>query len=703
MATEDWFGGRIAPAPCVGARLVRLACAVGFGAFMIALPLRADTARKLELYLQTRLHLSTTALKKSSGIRWLLPRAELMRMAGRIRMRQWLAYQPATEAKAVLNAKPALQKLHLWGKIFSPAVRQRVKAAAALAKFRNRRAAGILLDGLLLDPSKQVRRRVMRIFHQMRPNATGTRELFWLAIETESHTAMTFSAASRGWAPFPPVRKVTKFIEDGSIDGVKITLHARNGKRYYFSEADRRRAADVLIRYPSETVEALVLAELRHDSERALPEPPLHPAPAIGLPRSVHSRSLCRWELIRIVRSWKAAQIAHLMKMVLSERAGKSQSFAWEGRPYFYNRQTDGIGLALSAIRQRPENFGIALAAGRAPGLRQWGAFSERDQQAARRYLRTWLGRHSAGATEPTGRSTPRTEALRHFFFGQIARSNRMPDVNALEMGLIRFLAWAETLPPEEAAVEMRWGCRANHIEAVGECFRDQMHAAEVGLRLIASSSSRPMQLITAHLILQGNAALRRAAIRRAAKLTGKLDAAVESALWKLATSVSRRSPRTVVPGAQSATLVLMKRAPGHLEKCLTEICRDYAISHSGLLQKIAESPYRHLHVLRFLSYMFTHLKITAQLRKWMLRAVTVKGNVAVPQWPLERFGYNGHIGGRTVLLYALCKIGKLSPANYGLELCTWIPASGDFQWMAQSRAAEGAACARILKTLTRQ
>ncbi|MGC8559450.1 MAG: hypothetical protein ACP5O1_02100 [Phycisphaerae bacterium] len=677
----------------------------GLTAAVTLLPLsnlHADTAQKLETYLHSRLRFETSSVNPPNGVNMGIIRSKLMAAAGSIRMTQWLGYQRQAVQTELMNAKDELERSRIWGYSFSPSVRQRMLAVRAIGNLHRPKLTDPLLDTLLLDPSERVRLSVMKLLRIIPPDKTGIEELYWLAIDTGSLTSMEFCPASRSWAPYPPGPQMTSFLNSISPHYTVPHGYPRYGHRYYFHLIDRQTAANLLMHHLSPLLH-LMSAQIQYDDRRPLTKPPIYPF--VDERSAAPTRAACRREFVHLLRSCPPGSAELVVRIALSGKVGSYRRFNWEGQRYFYNNRTDAIALALAVLRRPTASFGLVFAGSRLGEVRQWAAISPRDQQKARNYLFRWAGVHHLTAYSPHTSNHESIIPPKRNYWGRIAPRSPMLDTDALKLGLIRFLLWADSLPLKHKAHEIQWGCGGNHIEAVSECFRHQPRAIQNGMRVVAGITGKPARTLIAHFIESDHSTAQSSAIHQAAHLQRQIGPAIESALWQAAVRpVSSGGIRYLIrhdtidalcADSAMAARILMRRGRVYMRHMLAHVCRRYANAHAGLLLRVSRSPYQYLVVMNNLSSMFA-ISNDGHLRKWMLRVATHGVEVRRQNWPLYRYAYTGYLDARTVLLYDLCTILKLKPSDYGLQPVTYFPLIGAFRWMSESRAAQDAACRRL-------
>ncbi len=664
--------------------------------------LHADTAQKLETYLHSKLRFEASIVNRPSRVNMGIVRSKLMAAAGSIRMTQWLGYQPPPVRTALMNAKNQLVQSRIWGYSFSPSVRQRLMAVRAIRNLHDAKLADPLLDALLLDPSERVRLPAMKCLSVVPPDKTGIRELYWLMIDTGSLTSMEFCPASRGWAPYPPGPQMTSILKIVAPQYPVPHGYPRYGHRYYFHLIDRQTAADVLMHHLSALL-PLMSAQIQHDDRRPLPIPPFYPI--VDQRSAAHTRAACRRKFIHLLRACPHASAEIIVRLALSGKVSRYQRFNWEGQRYFYNNHTDAIALALTVLRRPTASFGLVFAGSRLGELRQWAAISPQDQQTARNYLVRWTDVHHLAAYSPHACDHEQVIEPKRYYWGRIEPYRPMLDIDALKLGLIRFLLWADSLSKKHAANEIQWGCRTSNIEDISECFRHQPHAIQTGLRVVAGTTGTPARELIAHFIASDDPTAQSCAIHEAAHLQRPIGRAIESALWRAAvTPVSSGSTGYPIrddtidalrADSARAARILMNRGRDYMQHLLARACRRYANAHAGLLLRLSRAPYQYLVVMNNLSSMFA-ISNDGHLRKWLLRATIHGVEMRRQNWPLYRYDYTGYLDARTLLLYDLCKILKLKPSDYGLQQLTYVPFPGAFRWMSKSRATQDAACKRL-------
>ncbi len=642
--------------------------------------------------------------------------AALLAAAGRVNMGRWLQRQTPSARAALLHAA-ANPRLHaIWNDIFSPSRKQRILAARQLRLVKGR-PADWLLDALLLDDSRAVRLTAMNAFWKRPPDAQGTADLYWLAVDTRPEAAMAFDAADRAWTldPSPPAFVMIRF--HGQVE--PRTKQA--GNEYFFSASDARRAADILIHWKPASLAAFFVAATVHDDTALTPNVlPYSPPP------EAHWPMVDRWDFLRLIsRCRPMGALPFFLRMMDRKQGQKMESLDWQGRRYYYNRSTDPLAMLLLTAGINPIHLGVVLTGERSKVTRQWAALSRRAQQHAMRVANVWCRSHGIrGAAGPYPKAIFGRKGI-----GKFEVNPSVMDLPALKLGLICFLCWAKTLPGNQAAALCRWGCDPKHIEAVSQAFAARYRTRLLGLRLIGGSTNPNAERILAHNIDSSSPTVELMAMNLFWHMPG--SPAVLAALWKLATTptpvaerkmrsggvwsvrfngrfihVARRiepqggRAREIGQNSHLAVSLLVHLNRAFVAQQLLALLSGLQQGHGGLLEIAGEHPRRYRFVLANIHELFRRCAVApATPALWAAigsrgRALVYRRAAATGQGETAHLRY---VGCRTLPLLILCEALKQKAASFGLHRGAALAAGHYFDWYSRGRSALTAGCQKML------
>ena len=438
------------------------------------------TAELRKLFTQCDKWISTATAPKAAA------RRHLRFMQGELRWERWLSTLPANR-RAELIAFASDVPTHSWiYGVFSPSRRDRAMVADRLTAISGKSSL-ILLDTLLLDPSRYVRLHAMNAFWTRCPDRAGTAELFWMAVEAHSGRDYLFDSTARRWmaAPTgkPPVVKVR-------FHGRRLAVPRVERKKRVFPAADADRATAILQHWHPPGLNRLLLQALRVEVGAQTWD-------ANGIDPLPGGNEVCdEINFIELLRHptppWAAG---YLLQLINKSRDGDGHDSArWvnpQGRYYFVDASTRPLWMMIIAAGMNPTHFGLVLVPRRHPRRMQICAISETQQHAAIDKMRAWC---RSREIKPTAVKLPARSA--NGIPVQAVSSRHRFGLFELRYGLISWIRWAESLPQRQRQQMLAWGRQSDNIEQAAMAFAPSSSAQMEAARILAGDRGTAPRLI---------------------------------------------------------------------------------------------------------------------------------------------------------------------------------------------------------------
>ena len=384
----------------------------------------------------------------------------------------------------------------------------------------------VLLDTLLLDPSRYVRLSAMNVLWTMPPDAQGAEELFWLAAEVNDDVDFVYYRGAHVWKP---LFKLPPQLPTPTIATPGPRLH---GEIHHFYAADHNRIMDLLTHWSKPAVQQVLLAHLASFEAPALAHDGYRK-------RAVRLNKLVYAELFAACRPREA--IGYLMNAVFYTAGHGGASLSPQGRPtfsrsYYKSSRTDALFLLMVVMGVNPTHHGLVVIGQNVPNV--WHEVSpiivaqtQQTQAQAISFMRALCHRRhfqrfAGGLAAPAAATR------------QVREDNRTPrgSLTQLRLGIKLWYLWTMQLPQARCSAMLAWGSQASRIENVALAFAAAPTSRRDACRELAADSSPQSQRILCHLLHSSNPLVQSQAIKALQGM--KLDSQSVHSLWHLATAL---------------------------------------------------------------------------------------------------------------------------------------------------------------------